>query len=72
MKNVAYSNIVRYCNIQYAMIDNIKNPPKGFEDVIQRHFYLKQDEILEECRSWVKRAEEEKATYTGLVSSHNR
>jgi len=31
------------------MIDQIKNPPKGFEDVIQRHFYSKKKEILEEC-----------------------
>jgi hypothetical protein len=30
-KNEAYSNIVRYCNIKYAMIDAINNPPKGFE-----------------------------------------
>lgn len=29
-KNEAYSNIVRYCNIKYAMIDQIKNPPEGF------------------------------------------
>lgn len=28
-KNEAYSNIVRYCNIKFAMIDNIKTPPKG-------------------------------------------
>ena len=30
------------------MIDMIKNPPKGFETVIARHFYLKKDKILEE------------------------
>lgn len=41
-KNEAYSNIVRYCNIKFAMIDNMRNPPKGFEHVIRRHFYLKQ------------------------------
>lgn len=26
-KNEGYSNIVRYCNVKYAMIDAIKNPP---------------------------------------------
>ncbi len=40
-KNEAYSNIVRLGNVKYAMIEQIKNPPKGFEDVIQRHFYAK-------------------------------
>ena len=42
-KNEAYANIVRYSNIKYAMLENIKNPPKGFESVIRRHFYLKKD-----------------------------
>lgn len=46
-KNQAYSNIVRYGNLRFAMIENIKNPPKGFESVIRRHFYLKKDEIME-------------------------
>jgi len=32
---------VRYGNIKFAMLENIKNPPKGFETVIRRHFYLK-------------------------------
>lgn len=26
-KNEAYSNIVRYSNIKFAMIENIRNPP---------------------------------------------
>jgi hypothetical protein len=56
-KNEAYANIVRYTNIKYAMLENIKNPPKGFESVIRRHFYLKKNEILEECRKWQKLAE---------------
>ncbi len=55
-KNEAYSNIVRYCNIRYAMIDNIRSPPKGFETIVRRHFYLKKDEIMEECRKWQKYA----------------
>ena len=40
-KNEAYSNIVRYSNVKFAMVDTIKNPPKGFEEVVKRHFYLK-------------------------------
>ena len=70
-KNEAYCNIVRYCNIKYAMIDQIKNPPKGFETVIRRHFYLKKNEILEEVRKWVKFAEHRNGSYNGLVNDHN-
>jgi hypothetical protein len=51
--NEAYANIVRYGNIKFAMIENIKNPPKGFEEIIHRHFFLKKDIILNECRGWI-------------------
>ena len=27
----------------------IKNPPKGFEEIVRRHFYIKKNEIIEEC-----------------------
>lgn len=47
-RNEAYSNIVRYSNVKFAMIGNIKQPPNGFETIIRRHFYLKKAEILEE------------------------
>jgi hypothetical protein len=52
-KNEAYSNIVRLGNIRYAMNGQIKNPPKGFEEVVRRHFYIKKKEIIEECEKWV-------------------
>ena len=71
-KNEAYCNVVRYGNIMYAMIENIKNPPKGFEEIIKRHFYLKQKEILREVNKWVKYAKEKKAKYlVNLVKDHN-
>jgi len=40
---------VRLGNVRYAMNGQIKNPPKGFEEVIKRHFYIKKKEIIEEC-----------------------
>jgi hypothetical protein len=45
-KNEGYANIVRYCNIKFAMIAQINRPPRGFESVIKRHFYIKKPEIL--------------------------
>eukprot|EP00347_Sterkiella_histriomuscorum_P007708 403347869 len=70
-KNEGYSNIVRYCNVKFAMIDAIKNPPAGFEKVIKRSFYLKKNEILREVKEWVDRAKVTDATYQGLVYDHN-
>eukprot|EP00826_Nyctotherus_ovalis_P027139 TRINITY_DN2116_c0_g1_i7.p1 TRINITY_DN2116_c0_g1~~TRINITY_DN2116_c0_g1_i7.p1 ORF type:complete len:274 (+),score=112.97 TRINITY_DN2116_c0_g1_i7:200-1021(+) len=70
-KNEAYSNIVRLGNIKYAMIGQIKNPPKGFETVIRRHFYLKKDEILKEVKLWIELADKNEASYNGIVYDHN-
>lgn len=70
-KNEAYSNIVRYCNIQYAMIDQMLNPSKGFEEAIRKHFFLKRDEIMAEVNEWLVFAAENKATYASLVECHN-
>lgn len=53
------------------MIEQIKNPPKGFENVIKRHFYLKKKEIMEEVNLWLKYASEREANYTGLIVDHN-
>lgn len=53
------------------MLDNIRNPPKGFETIIKRHFYLKKEEIMKEVKKWIKYAEVREANYTGLINDHN-
>ena len=69
--NEGYSNIVRYNNIRVCMIDMIKNPPKGFENIIKIHFFLKKEKILKEVDSWIERAEKVPYKMDGLISSHN-
>jgi ubiquitin-protein ligase len=70
--NEGYGNIVKYGNIQYAMIDMLKTPPNGFKDVIQTHFFLKKNIILAECKKWIDDAKKTSlACYNGLVTSHN-
>ena len=71
-KNEAYSNIVRYSNIKYAMIEQIRNPSPGFEEVIKRHFYLKKDQILKEVKGWIERGKKAKADYDFLCTLHNK
>jgi ubiquitin-protein ligase len=70
--NEGYSNIVRYNNIRFAMIEQIRNPPKGFEEVVKRHFYIKKEEILAEVKTWVTLADTNEATYDSLIMSHNQ
>ena len=70
-KNEAYSNIVRYANIKFAMIEQIKKPSPGFEEVIRRHFYLKKDQILKEVQGWIERSKKLTATYESYSLDHN-
>ena len=70
-KNEAYSNIVRYANIKYAMIEQIKKPSQGFEEVIRRHFYLKKEQILKEVRGWIDRSRTATAKYSSYSLDHN-
>ncbi len=42
--------------INLAMIDMIKNPPKGYEDVVMNHFRLKKDEIINTTLIWQQNA----------------
>ena len=65
LENEGYSNVVRYCNIKYAMIEQIRRPSKGFEEVIKRHFYFKKDEILKEAKQWIELAKTKNASYSG-------
>uniref|UniRef100_A0AC35UCQ1 UBIQUITIN_CONJUGAT_2 domain-containing protein n=1 Tax=Rhabditophanes sp. KR3021 TaxID=114890 RepID=A0AC35UCQ1_9BILA len=43
--------------VRWAILEQIKNPAKGFVDVIQNHFYLKQNEILEQIKKSIAEAE---------------
>ena len=44
--NNGYANIVRYGTLKYAIIEQLRNPAKGFEDVIRRNFFLKKDLVM--------------------------
>lgn len=70
-RNEGYSNIVKYCNIKYAMIKQMQSPPKGFEDIIRLHFYLKKEEIIKEVKKWVAQSKKREASYSSIVYDHN-
>ena len=53
-ENLAYQYEVKYGNIKYAMIENIKHPPLGFEEVVRSHFKHKKQEILQTVERWVQ------------------
>ena len=51
-ENIGYQWEVKYGNIRHAMIDMIKHPPRGFEEVVKEHFRIKKKEILETTEKW--------------------
>ena len=57
MANRSYCNIVKLANIKYAMIEQIKKPPAGFEEVVLKSFYLRKDAIYKELELWLKEAD---------------
>ena len=61
--NNGYKNLVRYANLKYCIVDQLRNPSFGFEDVIRRNFYLKKDMILKDVDEWIQLAKTEPATY---------
>ena len=69
--NEGYSNIVKYANVRFAMIEAIKNPPVCFKEPVLIHFFLKKDMIMQEVNGWVQEAANTKGVYTGMVQTHN-
>lgn len=57
MKNLGYCNLVRLSNIRYAMIEQLQNPPLGFEDVVKKSFYLRKELICKEIEEWIHTAD---------------
>jgi len=46
--------------INLAMINMIKNPPNGFEEIVKNHFRMKKDEIINRTLIWEQTASKHK------------
>ena len=64
-KNNGYKNLVRYANLKYCIIDQLRNPTPGFEEVIRRNFFIKKDMIMRDVDEWIELAKTEEALYCG-------
>ncbi|EKM80308.1 hypothetical protein AGABI1DRAFT_57960 [Agaricus bisporus var. burnettii JB137-S8] len=52
-QSLAYSANVRRMVVKTAMLDNLRNPPEPFEDVIRTHFRLKARSIMVQLDEWL-------------------
>lgn len=59
-----YSNPLLHGTIKWAMIDQMQNPPKGFEEIVKRHFRTKKERIRAQAEAWSKK----NATIVPLIS----
>ena len=53
LKSDQYNEPLLIGTIKYAIIDMIKNPPDGMEEVIKKHFSMKKEEIINNTLNWV-------------------
>ncbi|VDM53468.1 unnamed protein product [Angiostrongylus costaricensis] len=48
-----YNLKIEHATLNYAIRDQLKNPPEYFKKVIQRHFWLKRHAIIEQAKQWI-------------------
>jgi len=69
--NKACGNIVKYCNIQFAMMEYINSPIPWLKNFAHTYFYLKKNIILKEVKKWLSAAQQDDGYYEGLASLYN-
>jgi hypothetical protein len=47
-----YNRTIRLGTLRHAMIDMLRQPPVGFEDVVHRHFALCRQRVALQCQRW--------------------
>ena len=55
-----YKDNIRLQTIRWAINNQIKNPPYGFEGFVKEHFFAKKDELIEVTELWVKESKKHK------------
>ena len=47
---------LQVATVKWAMVDQLKNPPAGFEDAVAAHFKLKRAHVRRVVKGWLKEA----------------
>jgi baculoviral IAP repeat-containing protein 6 len=63
---IQYKNEIRDGTIKFAIINQLKYPEEGFEDVIKTHFKLKKDKVITYLKELNK--EKEVALFESLLT----
>eukprot|EP01098_Paradermamoeba_levis_P011129 TRINITY_DN4731_c0_g4_i3.p1 TRINITY_DN4731_c0_g4~~TRINITY_DN4731_c0_g4_i3.p1 ORF type:complete len:395 (-),score=154.58 TRINITY_DN4731_c0_g4_i3:38-1075(-) len=63
--NKDYNDNIRLQTIRWAMVEQLRKPSPGFEDVVQTHFRVNRQLIWKQCQEWLKES-------TGNTEYHNK
>lgn len=55
-----YNEQIQANNIRYAMVQQLRQPALGFEDVIRLHFSILKEEIMNHCCQWLNECQTDK------------
>jgi len=59
-----YNEPLHLHTIELAMIDQLVNSPPEYKDVINHHFRIKKDDIIETCEKWIEKSNKYKQKIT--------
>jgi len=59
---IEYDERVYYGTAKWAVLEQLKHPPVGFEEVMRAHFRAKKDIILRQIRQWASQGSEKLAS----------
>jgi hypothetical protein len=45
-ESTRYNEEVFKNNLRFAILDQLANPPHGFQDVVQAHFYIRRHSLI--------------------------
>jgi ubiquitin-protein ligase len=62
VKSFEYKDKIRNGTMLIAILNQLKNPPQGFEEFTKEHFSLKKDEIINTVEGWIKESKRFKPT----------
>lgn len=51
-----YNETIRAATLKWAILEHLKSPPKGFEEIVSTHFALRRTRIRKMCEKWLKKA----------------
>jgi len=68
-KSKKYNSNIQSENIRWAMIDQIQNPPKGYEEVVKQHFKIKKNDIITLVDKWASSSSTIKSAESSSIKS---